>query len=353
MATHVEKPSTRSVVTGGHERTSAKDARTRENPGARGGFFNKSKRFLKHLFADAINDNITDVGAMMAYYAVLAIFPMVVFIITIAMLVLDHETVQQGVAMATSAMPSSTADLIAGKVTALMKTADAGFAIGGAALALWGASRGAVALSTALNSMFSKKETRPWWKRQIIAIAVTLGVSLIVIVALALLVAGPIAGHWVADRFGLGAAFDVAWGIARWLGAGLLVMLVWAILYKFLPNTKAPFRVFTPGAVVGVLLWLGLSRLFGVYLEYFNSYEATYGTLGAAIIFLTWLWLSNITILFGAEINDVLADFRKHESAAAAQLAAQTKKDSEPGGANESKSATDVVAKSDAARPAT
>jgi membrane protein len=150
-------------------------------------------------------------------------------------------------------------------------------------------------------------------------------VAIMVVIALALLVGGPVAGHFIADRFGLGAAFDVAWGIGRWIGAGVLVMLVWAILYKFLPNTNAPFRIFTPGAVVGVLLWLGISRLFGVYLDYFNSYEATYGALGAGIIFLTWLWLSNIAILFGAEINDVLADFRKHESSAAAQLAASTK----------------------------
>ena len=325
MATHVEKSSVSDVMKDGRERTGNKEARTRGNPGARGSFLNKAKRFLKSLFSDAIDDNITDVGAMMAYYAVLAIFPMIVFIITIAMLVLDHETVMQGVSMATTAMPSSTAQMIAQKVTDLMNAADAGFAIGGAALALWGASRGAVALSTALNSMYAKKETRAWWKRQLTAIAVTIGVALIVIIALGLLVAGPIAGHYVADRFGLGAAFDVAWGIARWVGAGILVMTVWAVLYKFLPNTNAPFRIFTPGAIVGVLLWLGVSSLFGVYLNYFNSYEATYGALGAGIIFLTWLWLSNIAILFGAEINDVLADFRKHESAAAAQLAAETK----------------------------
>jgi membrane protein len=325
MATHVEKSGLPDVLKDGRERTSSKETRARKNPGAHGSFPNKAKRYLKKLFTDAMNDNITDVGAMMAYYAVLAIFPMIVFIITIAMLVLDHDTVQQGVSMATSAMPSSTAQLIAQKVTDLMNTASGGFAIGGAALALWGASRGAVALSTALNSMFGKKETRPWWKRQLIAIGVTVGVALMVIIALFLLVAGPIVGHYVADRFGLGAAFDVVWGIGRWVGAGVLVMVVWAVLYKFLPNTKAPFRVFTPGAIVGVLLWLGVSSLFGVYLNYFNSYEATYGALGAGIIFLTWLWLSNIAILFGAEINDVLADFRKHESEAAAQLAAETK----------------------------
>jgi len=111
------------------------------------------------------------------------------------------------------------------------------------------------------------------------------------------------------------------WNIGRWIGAGVLVMVVWAMLYKVLPNTDAPFRIFTPGAVVGVALWLGISYAFGVYLDHFNSYEATYGALGGAIIFLTWLWLSNVALLFGAEINDVLADLRKDSSAAARQLA--------------------------------
>jgi membrane protein len=154
-----------------------------------------------------------------------------------------------------------------------------------------------------------------------VAIAVTLGVSLLVLIALGLLTFGPMLGHYVADRFGLGPSFDVVWGIGRWIGAGLLMMFVWAILYRFLPDTDVPFRVLTPGAIVGVLMWIGVSFLFGLYLSYFDRYEATYGALGSAIVFLIWLWLSNLALLVGAEFNDVLADFRKSTSADAAQLA--------------------------------
>jgi membrane protein len=261
---------------------------------------------------------------MMAYYAVLAIFPMLVFIMSISLLVLDADTVREGANFALRAAPASARDLIITRVNALIEASSAGFAIVGALLALWGASRGAVALMTALNTIYAKKETRSWVKRQAIAIAVTLFVAVLIVAALGLMFVGPYLGHYVADRFGLGAAFDVAWGIGRWLGAGLLVMVVWAVLYKFLANTDAPFRVFTPGAIAGVILWLSISALFSVYLGHFNSYEATYGTLGGAIIFLTWLWLSNITILFGAELNDVLADFRKQKDPAAAQLSQPT-----------------------------
>lgn len=276
--------------------------------------------FLKQLGSAAINDNITDVGAMMAYYAVLALFPMLVFIVTIGLLVLDPATVHEGVLMATQAMPEGMRTMISAQVTNLINAADAGFAIVSVVVALWGASRGAASLSGALNAIFNKAETRPWWKRQLIAISVTLGVALLIILALGLLVVGPAIGHYAADRFGLGDAFDVAWGIGRWVGAGLLVMFVWAVLYKFLPDTDAPFRILTPGAAVGVVLWLGISLLFGLYLSHFNSYDATYGALGSAIIFLTWLWLSNMALLFGAEFNDVLADFRKHKDPEAAEL---------------------------------
>ncbi|CAN5887300.1 N/A [soil metagenome] len=286
----------------------------------------KPVRFVKQLGSALVVDNITDVGAMMAYYAVLALFPMIVFIVTISLLVLDPATVHQGVLMATEAMPETSRVFISKQVTNLIDTAGAGFAIGGALLALWGASRGTSSLMGALNSIYDKEETRGFLKRQAIAIAVTLGVALLIVLALALLVAGPLVGHYLADRFGLGDAFDVAWGIGRWAGAGVLVMIVWAVLYKFLPNTTAPFRIFTPGAIVGVVLWLGVSLLFGLYLGHFNSYDATYGTLGGAIIFLTWTWLSNMALLFGAELNDVLADFRKCESAAAAQLASENEK---------------------------
>lgn len=278
-------------------------------------------RFLRALGAECLNDSIDDVGAMMAYYAVLALFPMLVFVVTLALLVLDDQTVLAGVHMVTKAMPYTTRSVVHDTVLQFMHSAHAGFAIGGALLALWGASRGASALGNALNSMFNKVETRSFVRRQLTAIAVTFGVAIGMVLALAMLVIGQASGHWIATHLGLGSGFDAVWPLIRWVGAGVLVMMVWAVLYKFLPNTGAPLRIFTPGALAGVLLWLGVSALFGLYLDHFASYDTTYGTLGGAIIFLTWLWLSNVALLFGAEFNDVLADFRRTHSQAAAQLA--------------------------------
>lgn len=284
------------------------------------------KRFAKTFAHEFLNDSVPDVGAMMAYYAVMALFPMLIFVLSIALLVIPDDTVRQGLQMATETLPPSVRDVLASRVNDLLRASGAGFAVLGAALALWGASRGAASMMTALNTIFDKKETRSWIRRQLIAIAVTLVVAILAVIALALLVVGPIAGGWVARQIGLEGAFAVLWDIGRWVGAGLLIMVVWAICYKFLPNTDAPFRIFTPGAVGGVVLWLGISYLFGLYLGHFNSYEATYGALGGAIIFLTWLWLSNIALLIGAEINDVRADLAAPDDPAAAQLADRSEK---------------------------
>jgi len=290
----------------------------------------QAKRFVKQFAHELTEDNVQDVGAMMAYYAVMALFPMLIFVLSIALLVIPTDTVRQGFAMATATIPPNVRDMLAPKVDQLINAAHAGFAIAGAVLALWGASRGAVSMMGALNTIYNKKETRSWFRRQLTAILVTLVVAVLAVIALAMLIIGPEVGHWILDHVGLGSSlgstFDLAWGIGRWIGAGLLVMIVWAVCYKFLPNTDAPFRIFTPGATVGVLLWLGISALFGLYLGHFNSYEATYGALGGAIIFLTWLWLSNVALLTGAEINDVIADLKAPEDPAAAQLADPSEK---------------------------
>ncbi len=262
------------------------------------------RRFARSL----IDDNIMNLGAMLAYYAVLSLFPMVLFVISLALLVVPHGVLDEAIRMAGEAVPSELRTVVTTHMFQLADAAAPRFAITGAVLAVWGASRGAIALGQALNELFDREETRSWLRRQLIAFAVTLGVAALMLAALGLLVLGPLAGHWLGERLGLSSVFDTAWTIGRWGGAALLMIMLWSVAYRFLPDTKAPFRMFSPGAIIGVSLWLGVSWLFGLFLGNVTSYEATYGTLGTVIAFLTWLWLSNMALLVGAEINDVLAD---------------------------------------------
>jgi membrane protein len=259
--------------------------------------------FLRRLGHAVVRDAIDDVGAMMAYYAILAAFPMLFFVVTLAALVLPSHTIAEGARLALETVPSIARPLVAAQVDSVTH-AHAGFAFGTVVFAVWGASRGASGLMLALNRLFGRVETRSWLQRQAIAIALTVGLAVLLVIALGLLVGGPILGRVVANRFGLGGVFDIAWTVGRWMAAGLLVMVVWALAYRFLPDTDAPFRIFTPGAVVSVGLWLGISRLFALYLDHVGSYTSIYGALGGVVIVLTWLWLSSMSLLFGAEINE-------------------------------------------------
>jgi membrane protein len=126
------------------------------------------------------------------------------------------------------------------------------------------------------------------------------------VLALGLLLLGPAVGRALGEYFELGSTFDTLWTAGQWLGAGALMTLVWSLLYKLLPNHHAPLKVFTPGAAVGVLLWVGVSRVMTFFLERFTDFEATYGALATAVTFLLWLWLSNLALLIGAEISDVI-----------------------------------------------
>ena len=274
------------------------------------------KRFFRQLGTHLLEDDIMDVGARLAYYAMLSLFPMLLVVVSISMVVVPVSTVHQGIAMATETFPASVRDTLIQRANALIRASGAGFAVIGFVLGVYSASRGVVSLMTALDQVFHKTETRSWIRRQLISFAVTIGMALLVLIALGLLVIGPIVAGWL----GNGTAVATAWLVLRWIGAALLVMVVWAVLYRFLPDTRAPFRLFTPGAITGVLLWVGISLLFGVYLSHFGNYEVVYGTLGTVIIFLTWLWLSNMALLLGAEIDHVLADLRAERDPCAARL---------------------------------
>jgi membrane protein len=260
--------------------------------------------FLRQLVRAVRHDHVGDLAAMMTYYTIFSVFPMAIFVVTVALLAIPPSTITEAVVIATQTMPAAVATLALEQSARMQAAAHGGIAAGSAVVAIWGASRGSVALARALNAVYGVEERRPWWKVQLIGVAVTLAVALLLVVALALLLVGPLVGSWI----GSGELYRAGWTAGRWLGAALLVMTIWALLYRFLPDTGARWRVFTPGALTAVVLWIGGSLLFAWLVQRFGRFERTYGTLGAVLMTLAWLWFSNIAMLVGAEINKLLED---------------------------------------------
>jgi membrane protein len=158
------------------------------------------------------------------------------------------------------------------------------------------------------------QETRPFWKVRGIAILMTLGLSVLILVGVLLLIVGEPIGQAIAEIFGLGELFELVWNIVRWPVALFFMVFTVALLYYFAPDVDQPFRWITPGGLIGVLLWVIASAAFSFYVNNFGTYNKTYGSIGVVIILLLYLYISSLTILFGAELNATLVRMKEEIS---------------------------------------
>jgi membrane protein len=173
----------------------------------------------------------------------------------------------------------------------------------GLVLALWSGAGGVSSIMDALNRCYHVRDSRPFWKQKLIAIGLTIAISALTISALIIILYGGTIAQFVGAHTGLSSATVMAWRIVQWPVALFFVVLAFALLYFWGPDTEQEWQWITPGSLIGVLLWIGVSILFRVYLHYFNSYSKTYGSLGAVIILLYWLYISGLALLIGGEIN--------------------------------------------------
>jgi membrane protein len=169
---------------------------------------------------------------------------------------------------------------------------------------LWAASNGMGAISESLNAAYDLKESRSWWKVRLTAVGLTLALTLLIVTALVLVLYGHDIADAVSIKVGLGSAFATAWKVLQWPLVLVFVLLAFALIYYFGPDSHhQEWKWITPGAVIGVALWLLISFAFKAYLSFFNSYSATYGSLGAVIILMLWFYFTGTAILVGGEIN--------------------------------------------------
>ncbi len=260
---------------------------------------------LKRTFREFKEDNLTDWAAALTYYGILSIFPMLIVLVSILGLVGTSAT-QPLIENLKTVAPGPASQIFTSAIQNLQKSQGAAgvLFVVGLAGALWSASGYVAAFMRASNDIYDVKEGRPIWKTIPTRVLTTLALLLMLaVVAIGVTFTGGLAKQ-AGKVLGVGGTGVDVWNIAKWPVILVLVMTMFAILYWAAPNVKHPrFRWITPGSVAGVLLWLVVSAAFAFYVASFASYNKTYGALGGVIVFLVWLWISNIAILLGAEFN--------------------------------------------------
>jgi membrane protein len=276
------------------------------------------KALAKRVWSEMQSDEIFGRSAQLSYYFLLALFPLLLFLTTLLGYFADTGTELRDslIGYLGKVMPTSATDLVHTTVDEISKSAGGGKLSFGLIATLWAASNGMGAISDSLNVAYDVRETRPWWKVRLVTVALTIALAVLIISALVLLLYGGEIAQKIALSFGLGSYFTIAWKILQWPIVLGFVVFAFSLIYYFAPNRRGQkWELITPGAVIGLLLWLFVSFAFRTYLRYFDSYSVTYGGLGAVIVMMLWFYLTGAAILIGGEINSeiVLAGARSHD----------------------------------------
>ena len=261
------------------------------------------KDILWRTYQQIGEDRLLAVAAGVVFYGLLALFPAVTAIVSLYGLFANAATISDHLSMATGILPSGAIDIIREQVARLASKGDAKLGFGfilGLGIALWSANAGMKAIIDALNVVYEEKEKRSFVKLNLISLAFTLGAIAALLLALGAVVVLPLLLAWL----GFATLFATLVQYARWPGLLVLVILGLALIYRFGPSRREPrWQWLSIGSVFATVAWLGSSALLSWYLGNFAHYDTTYGSLGAAIGMMMWMWVSSIVILFGAQLN--------------------------------------------------
>ncbi|MEU4253647.1 YihY/virulence factor BrkB family protein [Amycolatopsis sp. NPDC026612] len=271
---------------------------------------------LKRTFKQFNRDNLTDWAAALTYYGVLSLFPGII-VLTAILGLLGPDKIQTVIDNVNQLVPGQGKEIIVSAIKELTgsRSLAGPLAILGLLGALWSASGYIGAFMRASNAIYGMPEGRPIWK--VVPLRVVLTVAIVVLLAvcaLGVVATGSVARR-LGDLIGLGSTGVLVWEIAKWPVIAVLVSVAFALLYWVGPNVRQPsFKWLTPGGLLAVVLWVLASGGFALYLANFGSYNKTYGSLAGVIVFLVWLWISNLAILLGAELDAELARGRTIEA---------------------------------------
>ena len=257
---------------------------------------------LRRTFKETVDDNCLGLSAQLAYYFFLSLFPALLVVVTLTSFFPYHvlDNILQWFATFT---PPDVLTIVTAQIQQITQGGNTGLLTFGILGALWSSSSAMSAIIDTLNRAYGVKEARPWWTTQVLAIFLTVILSVFMLVSLTLVLAGPEIAEHLARRVGLGPAFAWTWTILQWPIAFLLISEGFALVYYFAPDVEQRWPWILPGAHIATLLWLVISIAFRFYIANFGNFNKMYGSIGAVIVLLLWFYLSGLVLLFGAELN--------------------------------------------------
>ena len=254
-------------------------------------------------YHEVVDDDVLGMAAQLSYYFFLALFPALLFLLALASFFpLQSLTDDLGRVLGPVMSPEML-KLVQDQMRRLGDAESGGLLTFGVLGALWSSSAALLSIVDALNRAYDIEESRPWWKVRLVAMGLTFGLALFILVAITLVLAGPTIATWLDERLGMGAALKWTWLILQWPVAVALVALALSIVFYFGPDAEQDWAWITPGALIGSVLWLLVSLATKVYVANFTDYNATYGSVGGVMVVLLWMYVSSIAILVAAELN--------------------------------------------------
>ena len=261
------------------------------------------KEIASRTYKEILADDLLNLAAQQAYYFFFALFPALLTLISIASFFPIHNLIEETVNLLGRVAPPEVLTIIGEQITKISQSDHGGILTFAFLLTLWSTSGAMVSIISTLNAAYDIIEGRPLWRVRVLAIVLTVGIALFILVSIALVLAGPTLAEHIANSMHLGPAFKWASWILQWPIVFTLVATAIGLIYYFAPDAEQDWIWITPGSVIATLLWVVASLGLKLYIGYVGHYNETYGTLGAFIVLLTWFYLSGLAILIGAEVN--------------------------------------------------
>lgn len=271
-------------------------------------------RFFSDLYKQIREDNVFNGAAALAFYLTLAIFPTLIALMALIPYLPIVRVDEAIMDLLGQALPQRAADVVSSVVQEVVGERRGGLLTAGLAAAVWASSTGMYAIMQQMNIVYGVAEGRPFVRARVTALGLTLLFGVLILGAFTLVVLGGVIQSWLAERFGLSDVMLALFVVFRWAVIVMSLVLGIALIYHFAPNRRRPLALLTPGALSATVLLVGASLAFRFYVDRFGNYSATYGSIGAVIVLMLWLYLAGCVILVGAEVDAMREGVRSKPS---------------------------------------